>query len=63
MLKQLIKINLILCLRYKNRGNVLEHSTDSKLPKLLQKGDALENLQKSNDIFSEDKWHERLNLN
>lgn len=38
-----------------NGGNFLEPSTDSKLPKLLQKGGALENLQKSNATFSEDK--------
>ena len=36
-------------------GNILEPSTDSKLPKLLQKGGVLEKLQESNTTFSEDK--------
>lgn len=36
-------------------GNTLEPSTDSKLPKLLQKGGVLEKLQQSNTTFSENK--------
>jgi hypothetical protein len=36
-------------------GNTLEPSTDSKLPKLLQKGGVLEKLQQSNNTFSEKK--------
>ncbi len=36
-------------------GNVLEPSTDTKFSKLLQKGGALENLQKNNATFSENK--------
>jgi hypothetical protein len=36
-------------------GNTLKPSTDSELPKLLQKGGVLEKLQQSNTTFSENK--------